>query len=73
METTLEQRLAVARDECRILGHTFDSWRTLDTLAPQGIMCLHCGSHWRVHPDDAHLDFGRMSHADPISRNPHGD
>jgi hypothetical protein len=58
METSREQRRAVARDQCRMYGHSFDYAITMATFAPQRVSCSTCGSSWRIHPDDLTRNFG---------------
>lgn len=58
METTPDQRAAVARDGCRTHGHSFGETLTLGSLAPQSVICSDCGSLWRIHPDDVGRNFG---------------
>lgn len=59
-ETTLEQQLAVRRDECRARGHSFSTITQFGSLAPQQFVCMNCGASWRVHPDDIDKDFGQI-------------
>lgn len=56
METSREQRAAVARDECRRHGHRFRESLVLSSLAPRQVSCANCGALWRIHPEDTH-DF----------------
>ena len=58
METTVEQRAAVRRDECRAHGHRFTETLVLRSLAPQSIICDNCGAVWRIHPDDVDANWG---------------
>lgn len=60
METTQEQRQAVARDECRSHGHLFQEVMVYGTLAPQRVECRNCSASWRVHPDDVASDFAGL-------------
>lgn len=59
MESTLEQRQAVRRDECRAHGHSFDTIGT--SSGPVRIVCSNCGASWRLHPDDAGMPWGTES------------
>ena len=57
MESTPEQRRAVARDECRMGGHVFSELLVFGSLAPIAVTCDRCGSVWHIHPEDQGRDF----------------
>jgi hypothetical protein len=48
METTYEQRRAVARDECRMGGHVIQTIMAVGSLDPQALVCERCGTSWTV-------------------------
>lgn len=60
METTEDQRRAVARDQCRMSGHRISSVSAAESLAPMLVVCTRCDSTWRIHPNDQGQDFGAM-------------
>lgn len=49
--------MAVARDLCRADGHDTEVVEAWQSLAPVAIVCRRCGASYRVHPDDARVDF----------------
>lgn len=59
MESTLQERHKVARDECRLHGHGFAHQMVVSSMVPVGIFCDRCGASWRLHPEDAAKPFGR--------------
>jgi len=56
-ESSWEERQAVARDECRLSGHTFTELVVHGSLAPVAVVCRRCGSAWHIHPDDQGRNF----------------
>lgn len=56
MEATDQERMKVARDECREHGHYYDVIASI--VGPQTLICTNCGTRWRLHPDDANRFWG---------------
>lgn len=54
---TPAMRDAVRREECLAHGHSFSEVVQFGCLAPQLVMCNHCGSTWRIHPEDTEKHF----------------
>jgi hypothetical protein len=50
MDVTNEMRQAVAEEQCRAVGHTYESVSEFGGSDPLAFLCSHCGRRWNVTP-----------------------